>query len=81
LSGVRDEIVEHVINKRNNACLNVFFGLLNLRQGGAVEFKSNASVPPAVDDYDKLPSDYDRFSSMMSKTHNSASFAVRKQSE
>jgi hypothetical protein len=40
LAGIRDEIVDHVIIKKNNASLNFGVGVLSLRQSGTVEFKS-----------------------------------------
>lgn len=43
MSGVRDEIVDLVVVKKQNASLNLGFGTLNLRAGGTVEFKSNSS--------------------------------------
>jgi len=41
LSGVRDEIVDLVVVKKQNASLNLGYGSLMLRAGGTVEFKSN----------------------------------------
>lgn len=40
-AGIRDEVVDLVLNKNLNVSLNFGFGILNLRQGGTVEFKSN----------------------------------------
>lgn len=55
LSGIRDEIVDFVLVKKNNASLNFGFGVLNLRAQGTAEFKSASC---AVSDYhieDKFP--------------------------
>jgi hypothetical protein len=43
-AAVRDEIVDLVMVKKNNVSLNLGFGVLNLRQGGTVEFKSNTAA-------------------------------------
>lgn len=68
LAGIRDEIVDLVIGRKSNVSLNLGFGILNLRSGGTVEFKSN-SITSVENDFDKLPDDYDRFSSsVISKT-------------
>lgn len=54
LSGIRDEVVDLVVNKKQNATLNFGFGTLSLRHGGTVEFKSSFSQTIETD-YDKLP--------------------------
>jgi hypothetical protein len=82
LTGVRDEIVNHVINLKKEALLNCAFGWLTLRQAGTIEWKSNTGAMQGADDFDKLPTDYpagDRFSQTMSRA--SQSFNQRKQSD
>ena len=37
LAGVRDEIVDHVINRKKEALLNYVFGSLTLRQAGTIK--------------------------------------------
>lgn len=58
LAGIRDEIVDLVVVKKQNAQLNMAFGTLNLRAGGTVEFKSNncgSGGQLAIEtDYDKI---------------------------
>jgi len=44
LSGIRDEIVDFVLSKKNNASLNFGFGILQLRGQGTAEFKSAGAV-------------------------------------
>ena len=63
LSGIRDEIVDLVLVRKQNIVLNFGFGTLNLRQGGFVDFKSNSFLSASDVEFDKLPSDYDRLSS------------------
>jgi hypothetical protein len=63
LSGIRDEIVDLVLVRKQNIVLNFGFGTLNLRQGGFVDFKSNSFLSAIDVEFDKLPSDYDRLSS------------------
>lgn len=55
LGAVRDEVVDLVMVKKHNVALNLGFGVLNLRQGGTVEFKSNSSAQVVETDYDKIP--------------------------
>lgn len=72
LSGVRDEIVDLVVVKKQNAALNLGFGTLNLRAGGTVEFKSNngASNLAIEIDFEKTPlsPEHDRFTSADKKS-------------
>lgn len=84
LTGVRDEIVDHVINRKKEALLNCVFGSLTLRLAGTIEWKSNVGAMQIADDFDKLPMDYpvgsgDRFSQTMSRSNQS--FNQRKQSD
>lgn len=44
LTGVRDEIVDHVINRKKEALLNCVFGWLTLRMAGTIEWKSNVGA-------------------------------------
>jgi len=70
LSGIRDEIVDSVMVKKNNAALSFGFGTLNLRHNGTVEFKSHA--PLAADfETDRIPAsaEFDQVSSA-SKKHS-----------
>lgn len=57
LAGVRDEIVDLVMVRKTNATLNFGFGLLQLRIGGTIEFKSgDASVAVAnFPEFDRIP--------------------------
>ena len=56
LAGVRDEIVESVIQRKNNCSLNFGFGILNLRANGTVEFRSSAVTQVAKgQNEDKIP--------------------------
>lgn len=50
LIGIRDEVVEHVMVRRQSVALNFGFGVLNLRSGGHVEFKSGAGGLKALQD-------------------------------
>jgi len=82
LAAVRDEIVDLVLVKKNNVTLNLGFGILNLRQGGTVEFKSNTATMMASPEHDKLPvsQEHDKFTSADKKTTQSA-FSQKRQSE
>jgi len=53
LSGIRDEIVDLVVVKKQNATINLQFGALSLRAGGTVEFKSSNCLGIETDQ-DKL---------------------------
>jgi hypothetical protein len=56
LAGVRDEIVESVIQRKNNCSLNFGFGILSLRANGTVEFRSSAVTQVAEgQNEDKIP--------------------------
>lgn len=44
LGAVRDQVVDLVMIKKQNVTLNLGFGVLCLRQGGTVEFKSNMAA-------------------------------------
>lgn len=46
LSGVRDEIVDNVLVRKNNVAMNFGFGSLNLRAGGFIEFRSTSTALP-----------------------------------
>jgi hypothetical protein len=43
LAGIRDEVVEHVMVRKQSVILNFGFGVLNLRASGQVEFKSGSA--------------------------------------
>jgi hypothetical protein len=43
LTGIRDEIVEIVLAKKQNAVLTFEFGTLNLGKNGTIEFKAQAN--------------------------------------
>lgn len=55
LAGIRDEIVDTVLVRKNNASLNFGFGVLNLRANGTVEFKSTAGAVTEQQIEDKIP--------------------------
>lgn len=50
LAGIRDEVVEHVLVRRQSVVLNFGFGALNLRASGQVEFKSGCGGLKALQD-------------------------------
>lgn len=86
LSGVRDEIVDLVVVKKQNASLNLSYGTLNLRAGGTVEFKSNNSGLAIETDYDKIatmsPDTVEKISmSGDKKTNGGNVFSQKRQSE
>jgi hypothetical protein len=56
LTGLRDEIVDIVVVKKQSVSLNFNFGLLQLRAGGVVEFKTNSVGLAAEGDCDKMAS-------------------------
>jgi len=60
LAGIRDEIVDHVINRRKDAVLSFGIGQLFLRQNGTVEFRSStmANAVPLTDDINHISNDY-----------------------
>lgn len=85
LSGIRDEIVDLVVVKKQNASLNFSFGTLNLRAGGTVEFKSSVSALAIETDIDKLAASPqqdagDALTSADKKT-NGQTFSQKRQSE
>jgi hypothetical protein len=53
LAGLRDEVVDSVLVKKNNCSLNFGFGSLILRHNGTVEFKSSGAV--VYPEEDKIP--------------------------
>lgn len=77
LAGIRDEIVDSVLTRKNNAALNFGFGVLNLRQNGTVEFKSHSAISTEFE-ADKIPAsaEFDQISSA-SKKPSTASRALK----
>jgi len=41
LAGIRDELVDTVLTKKNNASLSFGFGVLCLKSTGTIEFRSS----------------------------------------
>lgn len=79
LAAVRDEVVDLVMIKKHNVALNLGFGVLNLRQGGTVEFKSNTTAQVVETDYDVIPVSNehaaDQLSSAEKKSDKKSSFS------
>ena len=72
MAGIRDEIVDSVMVKKNNCMLSFGFGSLNLRHNGSVEFKSSHSGAQKLaeeQEQDKIPisAEFDNVSSASKK--------------
>ena len=85
LGAIRDEVVDLVMIKKHNVALNLGFGVLNLRQGGTVEFKSNSSALVDETDYNVIPVSNehaaDQLSSAVKKSDKKSTFSSKRLSE
>jgi len=86
LTGIRDEIVELVVVKKQNVTLNFLFGQLQLRAGGVVEFKTSSSGLAVEADCDKMastmsPDMADKVLTSAEKKSLNGTFTQKRQSE